>query len=409
MIDLDAAAAFAAEMHGTQQRAHGVPYIEHPRAVRRFAEIIAAALEVELPDAVLAAALLHDVLEDTSTSDRALAERFGAEVADIVRALTRPASRAPEDRAQASAEHFAQLAESAHDHVRVLKVADRLHNLMELPHTKDRARQQRYLEETRQWVIPVAARARTPGFGAALVAALEDGLALSARNCALAAIGAPAPLRGVYVLIDVNVHTEPTRAEALLRGACAGGARLVQLRAKGLSDRAMLDWLEHLLPICRTANTPLLVNDRADLALVSGAQGAHVGQQDLPAPHARALLGGDRLLGGSSHTLHQAQALDALGVLDYVAFGPVFPSPTKHGHAEVTGLTALTAVCSRASSPVCAIGGITSPARMASVAKAGAALGAVVSAVQEASDPCEATRGLGIAYAAARGLRNALL
>lgn len=403
MIDLDAAAAFAANAHGSQRRAHGSLYIEHPRAVRRFAEALAVALETELPVTVLAAALLHDVLEDTGVSEAVLRDRFGDDVTRMVMALTRPSPSSGECRAQVAAAHFSEMADAGDDHVRLLKIADRLHNLMELPLTADQARQQRVIDETRRWLLPVAAGAQTPGWASALVAALKDGLSLSERRCGLDRETEAAPLQGVYVLIDIVPSTDPLRTEALVRGACAGGARLVQLRAKGLSDRGVLSWVERLLPLCAADRTPLLVNDRPDLALVANAGGAHVGQQDLPAPHARALLGSERLLGGSSHDVEQARALEATRSLDYIAFGPVYLSPTKQGHAEVTGLAALAAVCAQASLPVCAIGGITSPARMAAVARAGAHLGAVVSAVQDASDPCEATRLLGIAHATARG------
>lgn len=403
MIDLDAVAAFAADAHGPQRRVHGSLYIEHPRAVRRFAEALAVALQTELPAAVLAAALLHDVLEDTSVSVTVLRERFGDDVTRMVSELRRPSSKSAERRAQLAAAHFAQLADTADDHVRILKIADRLHNLLELPLTADRTRQQRVIDETRRWIVPVAAGAKAPGWASALVAALEDGLALCARRCRLDHETVAQPLLGVYVLIDVVPTTDPLRAEALVRGACAGGARLIQLRAKGLSDREVLAWVDRLLPLCAADRIPMLVNDRPDLALVTNASGAHVGQRDLPAREARALLGSDRLLGGSSHDLEQAQALEASQALDYIAFGPVFLSPTKQGHAEVTGLASLAAVCARAALPVCAIGGITSPARMAAVARAGAHLGAVVSAVQEASDPCETTRLLGVAHAAARG------
>lgn len=408
MIDLDAAATFAAEAHGLQRRAHGTPYMEHPRAVSRFVEALAVALDTDLPIAVHAAALLHDVLEDTGVTDEVLRHHFGDDVTRLVSALTRPASSSDASRIEGAAAHFAQMADAAEDHVRLLKVADRLHNLLELPLTQDRARQARVLDETRRWILPVASGAQTPGWANALVAALEDGLALSARRCGLSRETAAAPLQGVYVLIDVAPTTDPLRAEALLRGACAGGARLVQLRAKGLHDREVLALVERLLPLCAAEGTPLLVNDRPDLASVANAGGAHVGQQDLPAPQARALLGSDRLLGGSSHDLDQARALEATQSLDYIAFGPIFLSPTKQGHADVTGLASLAAVCAHAALPICAIGGITSPARMAAVARAGAHLGAVVSAVQDASDPCEATRLLGVAHAAARGQRSSL-
>ena len=126
----------------------------------------------------------------------------------------------------------------------------------------------------------------------------------------------------------------------------------------------------------------VLVNDRVDLAVLAGAAGAHVGQDDLPAVAARQILGPGRFLGLSTHDPAQAAEADALpaGVLDYVAVGPVFASRTKSGHAPVLGLEGLASCCARTRLPVVAIGGIR-PEDVAGILAAGATAVAVAGAL----------------------------
>jgi thiamine-phosphate pyrophosphorylase len=401
VIDLSKADALAYEVHRAQRRVHGAPYVEHPRAVRRFAAHLSAALERPFSDELAAAALLHDVLEDGDGLRREdLEGRFGPRVAQLVAQLSRPVD---EDKPG----HLRRLATEGDDDARLLKVADRLHNLLELSLILDRERQRAYLEESERLLLPIARGARAAALARGLAAALLEAIALARRQCGL--LEAEGSMRavptGVYVIIDITPDIDDERVLSLLDAAAAGGAAVLQLRAKGITDRRLLALLEGALPSCRAVGVPLVVNDRADVALVAGADGVHLGTTDLPSLLVRPLLPVGALLGGSSHTLAQARALWEHGGVDYVAFGPVFPSPTKQGHAEVTGEARLAEVSKQSPLSVCAIGGITDPARMAAVARAGASLGAVVSAVASASDPKEATCALGIAFAAARGAR----
>lgn len=406
MVDLDAAAALAHAAHDGQTRSHGGPYIEHPRAVRRFVDHLAAAVGFAIDDVARAVALLHDVLEDSRHTEAELAERFGPDVARRVAWLSKPPLPAGDDKRAHASRYFASLDERADDVTRLVKVADRLHNLSELPLTRDPERQRRYLDETRRSLLPLARHSQDPSLRAGLTSALEDAAAVCARLCGFDDEDAPPSLRGVYVIADLGPTSVPDEVLALVDAALAGGAALVQVRGKEVSDRRLLSVVEGALPSCRAARVPLIVNDRADVAMIAGADGVHVGRDDLPAELVRRVLPVNALLGASSHTVAEAAEAANTDALDYVAFGPVYPSPTKQGHADVTGLATLRELAAGSSLPVCAIGGITTPARMAEVARAGAELGAVISAVAGADDPFEATRALGITFAAGRGLRE---
>lgn len=184
------------------------------------------------------------------------------------------------------------------------------------------------------------------------------------------------------------------------RAALAGGATLVQLRDKGATAAALFRLAAALLPLCRQAGVPLVVNDRLDVALAAGADGVHLGQDDLPAAEARRLLGPDRILGVSAATPAEARAAEQAGA-DYVGVGPVFPTATKPDAGEAVGLKALAAVRAAVAIPVLAIGGITAANAGAAVA-AGADGVAVISAVSRAPDMAAAVRDLARAVAAAR-------
>lgn len=199
-------------------------------------------------------------------------------------------------------------------------------------------------------------------------------------------------LRGVHVLVDDDARW--SRDPVLqARAACAGGASVVQLRAKHASDRQALAWAAAIRGLTRRRGVLFVMNDRFDLALAAGADGVHLGQDDLPpgclpGKHRRRLL-----VGRSTHTAEQVRAARKETV-DYVAFGPVFATRSKESDWGERGLEALAeAVRLARPLPVVAIGGIDAE-RAAAVARSGAAGIAVVAAVADASDPEEATRRL---------------
>jgi thiamine-phosphate pyrophosphorylase len=178
-------------------------------------------------------------------------------------------------------------------------------------------------------------------------------------------------------------------AEAALRG----GVDLLQLREKGLEARDELAALEVLADACRRHDALLAVNDRADVALAAGADVLHLGQDDLPVPVARRILGDDVLIGRSTHDLHQARADAVEPGVDYFCTGPCWPTPTKPGR-PAPGLDLVRATAADAPDrPWFAIGGIDQT-RLAEVVAAGATRAVVVRAVTDAEDPEAAARAL---------------
>ena len=178
----------------------------------------------------------------------------------------------------------------------------------------------------------------------------------------------------------------------IVEAALDGGATVIQLRKKSMPMLEQYRLALALRTLTRVHEALLIINDHADLAVAADADGVHLGQDDLPPAAVRALPGFDgRLIGRSTHSLAQAQLAVHEGA-DYVAVGPVYPTPTKEGRPAVgTGLIARVAgVIDR---PFVAVGGIdlgNAPA----VIDAGAPAVAVVRAVYDAPDPAEATRRL---------------
>jgi thiamine-phosphate pyrophosphorylase len=171
---------------------------------------------------------------------------------------------------------------------------------------------------------------------------------------------------------------------AVAEAALAGGADMIQLRDKTPDLRCLLPQARRIRVACRAHGALFIVNDRLDLALAAGADGLHVGQDDLPAPLARKLLGPAMLLGVSTHDLRQAQAAVAAGA-DYIGFGPMFGTPTKETGYGPRGTAMLREVREAVQVPIVAIGGITL-ANVAAVIRAGATAPAVISAVVAAPD-----------------------
>jgi thiamine-phosphate pyrophosphorylase len=174
-----------------------------------------------------------------------------------------------------------------------------------------------------------------------------------------------------------------------LDAVLGAGVDIVQLREKGLEAREELGLLEVFADACRRHGRLLAVNDRADVALAAGADVLHLGQDDLPVPVARQILGPGPLIGRSSHSPAQADvAADQPGA-DYFCAGPVWTTPTKPGR-PAAGLGLLGHVARKAPSrPWFAIGGI-SLARLDEVIAAGATRVVVVRAITEADDPAAA-------------------
>jgi thiamine-phosphate pyrophosphorylase len=176
------------------------------------------------------------------------------------------------------------------------------------------------------------------------------------------------------------------------RAACDAGADVIQLRAKHATDQVALAWARSIRSETRDAGALFFVNDRFDLALSAGADGVHLGQEDVPPGRIPDAVRRQLLVGRSTHSEEQALAACDEPV-DYVAFGPVFGTASKQSPWGARGVEALAAVVRRvAPRRVVAIGGIDA-ANMRFVADAGAAA-AVISAVAGAADMGDATRAL---------------
>ncbi|MBS1794994.1 MAG: thiamine phosphate synthase [Acidobacteria bacterium] len=160
----------------------------------------------------------------------------------------------------------------------------------------------------------------------------------------------------------------------------AGGARLIQLREKHAAPKAFYEEAEAALEIARRNGARIIVNDRVDLALALGADGVHLGQDDLPPEKAREILGPDVIIGFSTHSVEQAIAAARLPI-DYLAIGPVFATSTKENPDAVVGVEGVARVRAAIDDfPLVAIGGIT-PSNFRAVVEAGADSLAVIKSI----------------------------
>ena len=189
---------------------------------------------------------------------------------------------------------------------------------------------------------------------------------------------------GLYLILDPAVASSLSLTD-LVKAALTTGVRLFQLRMKTPHAGEFYDLAAQLCAVVRAGGGTFIVNDRVDVAQAVGADGAHLGQEDLPLADARVILGPDKLIGISTHTMNQALDADAGGA-DYIGFGPIFPTSTKEHPDPVVGIAGLREVRAKVRVPIVAIGGITTK-NVREVVAAGADCCAVVSAVLAAPDP----------------------
>ena len=194
----------------------------------------------------------------------------------------------------------------------------------------------------------------------------------------------------LYAVTDRAWVGRQTLSEQI-EDALRGGVTLVQLREKNLAKEEFVAEAKAVLALCRQYGVPLIINDRLDVALESGADGVHVGIEDAPVSEIRRQTGPDFIIGATAKTVAQAQAAQAAGA-DYLGVGAVFPSPTKR---KAIGMASdqLVEICGSVSSPAVAIGGITAE-NAPSLKGCGMAGIAVVSAIFGASDIQQAAAGL---------------
>jgi thiamine-phosphate pyrophosphorylase len=202
----------------------------------------------------------------------------------------------------------------------------------------------------------------------------------------------------LYLVTDPEL-ARGRRLTDVVGAAVRGGVTLVQLRDKRADGRALLQTARALKALLDPLGVPLLINDRADVAHAAGA-GCHVGQSDLPAAAARAILGPDAILGISIDAVEQARAVDP-ALVDYLAYGPFAATATKTDAGGPIGADGLAAARRLTRLTLIAIGGIDAQ-NVADAVRAGADGIAVISAIMAAADPEAAARALRAAIEAAR-------
>jgi len=200
---------------------------------------------------------------------------------------------------------------------------------------------------------------------------------------------------GAKMAVDFRLYLVTDRRQAAggdllgaVASALAGGVQAVQLREKDLGARELLELARRMREITTRHGAKLLINDRVDVALASGADGVHLGVASLPPKEARRMLGRDRLIGCSTHGTEQLAAAMAGGA-DFATFGPVFATPSKGPYGPPVGVETLRRACASSDIPVFGIGGIGRE-NCAEVIAAGSYGIAAISAVLAAGDPCAA-------------------
>lgn len=211
-------------------------------------------------------------------------------------------------------------------------------------------------------------------------------------------------MEGLYFVTDRGLCGEKPLVDVVL-GAVRGGAACVQLREKDVSTRFFIEEALRIKALLAPFGIPLIINDRLDVALAARADGAHVGQEDMPYETARKLMGPGAIVGLSVETWEDVERAEALDV-DYLGVSPVFATPTKTDTKEPWGLEGLARIRAFSRHPLVGIGGLSAANAEAAVL-AGADAVAVVSAICVPGDPCAAAREMdriiGMALAKRRG------
>jgi thiamine-phosphate pyrophosphorylase len=197
------------------------------------------------------------------------------------------------------------------------------------------------------------------------------------------------PTFDLYLITD----RQQTRGRDLvwvIEQALGGGARAIQLREKDLGGRELFFLAQKVKTLCARYQASFFINDRVDVALAVDADGVQLGSGSMPVDVARKLLGENKMIGASTHSMDEALAAERAGA-DFILFGPVYFTPSKATYGNPQGLERLKEVVEKISLPVYAIGGVKAD-HIAAVKKTGARGVAVISAVMGADEPLAASR-----------------
>ena len=198
-------------------------------------------------------------------------------------------------------------------------------------------------------------------------------------------------MRGLYLVTDRGLCGQKSLEDVVLQSV-KGGASCVQLREKDVSTRLFVNEAQRIKNLLEPYKIPLIINDRIDVALACGAEGVHIGQEDMPYAIARKLMGRKAIIGLSVETWEDVEESQMLDV-NYIGVSPVFTTPTKTDTRGAWGLEGLAKIKKISRHPVVAIGGLNE-SNVRETILAGADCVAVVSAICAASDPEAATRKL---------------
>ena len=195
----------------------------------------------------------------------------------------------------------------------------------------------------------------------------------------------------LYLVTDRDL-SKGRSLDWVVEKAAKGGITIVQLREKDMETKDFIEEAKRIKKILEPYNIPLIINDRVDVALAIGADGVHLGQNDMPYPMARQILGNDSIIGVSVESIKQAEEANQFDV-DYIAISPVFKTPTKEELTQELGIIGVQKITGLSKHPSVGIGSIK-PHNAESIIKAGADGLAVVSAICSADDPEKAASEL---------------
>lgn len=201
----------------------------------------------------------------------------------------------------------------------------------------------------------------------------------------------PQPKFDLYLISDRKL----TRGRDLLwvlERALDGGVKAIQLREKDLSGKELFSLAERISRLCQRYQAQLFINDRVDAAIAVDAAGVQLGESSMPVPFARTLLGAQRIIGVSTHSLEGARKAEQDGA-DFLVFGPVYFTPSKADFGAPQGLSALRKIVDNISLAVYAIGGIK-PENLPETQKVGSRGVALISAIMSAAEPSQAAKQL---------------
>ena len=199
----------------------------------------------------------------------------------------------------------------------------------------------------------------------------------------------PPPNFDLYLITDRTL-TQGRDLCAIVEQSLNGGARAIQLREKDLGGKELFELADKISVLCQRYNAQLFINDRIDVALAVDAAGVQLGKTSLPIDTARALLGEEKSIGYSAHSLEEAKIAERHGA-GFVLFGPVHMTPSKATFGAPQGLAALKETVAKLDVPVYAIGGINSE-NLTETMRTGVRGVALISAVMSAENPTAATR-----------------